>query len=69
MLDIDQAIIERYSARMFLREPVPRELVDETLAPAREVARRDRGPRGRYSARLERTDFQGAFWQRNLKRT
>jgi nitroreductase len=34
MLDLDQAIIERYSARKFLPRPVPRGLVDEALALA-----------------------------------
>jgi nitroreductase len=31
-LDLDQAIRERHSTRMFLPQPVPRELVDEALA-------------------------------------
>jgi nitroreductase len=34
MLDLDQAIRERHSTRMFLPQPVPRELVDEALALA-----------------------------------
>jgi nitroreductase len=34
MLNLDQAIIERYSARKFLPGPVPRGLVDEALALA-----------------------------------
>src|SRR5882724_9702342 len=34
MLDLDQAIRERHSTRMFLPQPVPRELVEETLALA-----------------------------------
>src|SRR5690242_3651619 len=34
MLDLDQAIRERHSTRMFLRQPVPRELVNEALALA-----------------------------------
>jgi nitroreductase len=34
MLDLDQAIIERHSTRMFLPGPVPRGLVDEALALA-----------------------------------
>ena len=32
MLDLDQAIKERHSTRMFLPQPVPRELVNEALA-------------------------------------
>ena len=34
MLDLDQAITERHSTRMFLPQPVPRELVNEALALA-----------------------------------
>jgi hypothetical protein len=34
-LDLDQAIKDRHSTRMFLPQPVPRELVDEALALAR----------------------------------
>ena len=34
MLDLDQAIKERHSTRMFLPQPVPRELVNEALALA-----------------------------------
>ncbi len=34
MLDLDQAIRERHSTRMFLSQPVPRELVEEALALA-----------------------------------
>jgi nitroreductase len=35
MLDLDQAIRERHSTRMFLpQQPVPRGLVDEALALA-----------------------------------
>jgi hypothetical protein len=34
MLDLDQAIREGHSTRMFLPEPVPREFVDEALALA-----------------------------------
>ena len=34
MLDLDQAIRERHSTRMFLPQPVPRELVDDALALA-----------------------------------
>jgi nitroreductase len=34
MLDLDQAIRERHSTRMFLPQPVPRELVNEALALA-----------------------------------
>ena len=34
MLDLDQAIRERHSTRMFLPQPVPRVLVDEALALA-----------------------------------
>ncbi|HKA55518.1 MAG TPA: nitroreductase [Candidatus Binatia bacterium] len=34
MLDLDQAIRERHSTRMFLPQPVPRELVEEALALA-----------------------------------
>ncbi len=35
MIDLDQAIRERHSTRMFLpRQPVPRELVDEALSLA-----------------------------------
>ncbi len=50
MFDLDQAIRERYSTRMFLPRPVPRELVDEALAlaqharsnsPDRRVQQRD----------------------------
>ena len=33
-LDLDQAIKDRHSTRMFLPQPVPRELVDEALALA-----------------------------------
>ena len=33
-LDLDQAIRERHSTRMFLPQPVPRELVEEALALA-----------------------------------
>jgi nitroreductase len=31
MFDLDQAIRERYSTRLFLPQPVPRELVNEAL--------------------------------------
>jgi nitroreductase len=34
MLDLDQAIRERHSTRMFLSRPVPRGLVNEALALA-----------------------------------
>ncbi|MGH6813409.1 MAG: nitroreductase [Methylocella sp.] len=34
MLDLDQAIRERHSTRMFLPQPVPRELVNESVALA-----------------------------------
>ena len=34
MLDLDQAIRERHSTRMFLPQPIPRELVNEALALA-----------------------------------
>ena len=34
MLDLDQAIKERHSTRMFLPQSVPRELVNEALALA-----------------------------------
>jgi nitroreductase len=34
MLDLDEAIRERHSTRMFLSKPVPRELVNEALALA-----------------------------------
>jgi len=34
MLDLDQAIRERHSTRLFLPQPVPRELVNEALALA-----------------------------------
>jgi nitroreductase len=34
MLDLDQAIRERHSTRMFLSRPVPRDLLDEALALA-----------------------------------
>src|SRR5215472_8725724 len=34
MLDLDQAIRERHSTRLFLRQPVPRELLNEALALA-----------------------------------
>jgi len=34
MLDLDRAIRERHSTRMFLPQPVPRPLVDEALALA-----------------------------------
>ena len=34
MLDLDQAIRERHSTRMFLPQPVPREFVTEALALA-----------------------------------
>src|SRR6516162_1917763 len=34
MLDLDQAIRERHSTRLFLSQPVPRELVNEALALA-----------------------------------
>jgi hypothetical protein len=32
MLDLDQAIRERHSTRLFLPQPVPRELVNEAFA-------------------------------------
>src|SRR4029077_11910774 len=34
MSDLDRAILERHSTRMFLPHPVPREVVDEALALA-----------------------------------
>jgi nitroreductase len=34
MLDLDQAIKERHSTRMFLTRPMPRDLVVEALALA-----------------------------------
>ena len=34
MSDLDRAILERHSTRMFLPRSVPRELVDEALALA-----------------------------------
>jgi nitroreductase len=34
MFDLDQAIQERHSTRMFLPRPVPRDLVNEALALA-----------------------------------
>ena len=34
MLDLDHAIRERHSTRLFLPRPVPRELIDEALALA-----------------------------------
>jgi nitroreductase len=34
MLDLEQAIRERHSTRMFLPQPVPRALMDEALALA-----------------------------------
>ena len=34
MLDLDQAIRERHSTRLFLPQPVPRELMNEALALA-----------------------------------
>src|SRR5215472_9724533 len=34
MLDLDEAIRERHSTRMFLPQPVPRKLVNEALALA-----------------------------------
>jgi nitroreductase len=34
MFDLEQVIMERHSTRLFLREPVPRELLDEALALA-----------------------------------
>src|SRR5215472_4985854 len=34
MLDLDQAIRERHSTRLFLPQPVPQELVNEALALA-----------------------------------
>lgn len=34
MLDLDKSIMERHSTRMFLPQPVPRELVKEALALA-----------------------------------
>jgi nitroreductase len=37
MLDLDQAIRERHSTRMFLPQPVPRELVNEALALAQDA--------------------------------
>jgi hypothetical protein len=36
MLDLDQAIRERHSTRLFLPQPVPRELVNEALALAQD---------------------------------
>ena len=37
MLDLDQAIRERHSTRMFLSQPVPREVVNEALALAQDA--------------------------------
>jgi nitroreductase len=34
MFDLDQIILERHSCRLFLAQPVPRELMDEALALA-----------------------------------
>ena len=34
MFDLEQIIMERHSTRLFLRKPVPRELVNEALALA-----------------------------------
>src|SRR5215469_9966108 len=34
MFDLEQVIMERHSTRLFLRQPVPRELLDEALALA-----------------------------------
>lgn len=34
MLDLDQAITQRHSTRLFLRKPVPRELINEAVALA-----------------------------------
>ena len=34
MFDLEQVILERHSTRLFLRQPVPRELLDEALALA-----------------------------------
>ena len=34
MSDLDQVVKERHSTRMFLRKPVPLELVDEAVALA-----------------------------------
>jgi hypothetical protein len=36
MLDLDQAIRERHSTRLFLPQPVPQELVNEALALAQD---------------------------------
>jgi hypothetical protein len=42
MSDLDRAILERYSTRMFLPRSVPRELVDEALALAQHYTTRRR---------------------------
>ena len=34
MFDLEQAIMERHSTRLFLHQPVPRELLDEAVALA-----------------------------------
>ena len=34
MFDLEQIILERHSTRLFLRQSVPRELLDEALALA-----------------------------------
>jgi hypothetical protein len=41
MLDLDKAIRERHSTRLFLPQPVPRELVNEALALVRVPVERD----------------------------
>lgn len=43
MLDLDQAIRERHSTRLFLPQPVPRELVNEALALAQYAPTSSRG--------------------------
>src|SRR6516162_3087211 len=53
MLDLDQAIRERHSTRLFLSQPVPRELVNEALALARMRHRTPTSSRGIWCSHLE----------------
>jgi nitroreductase len=62
MLDLDQAIRERHSTRMFLSRPVPRGLVNEALALA------ERAPT-RLGAGSPTLSLQGLRARTQLRRT
>ena len=53
MLDLDQAIRERHSTRLFLPQPVPRELVNEALALAQYAPSNPTSGRGIWCSHLE----------------